>query len=300
MNQLATTPPGASADTAGKNAAAIQSVPLKFRTVEELRNSTLPDLARGQIPPLTRIPVGEIIGEGVAESTLSERGAELAAMQAIGKGASDDAMCSALITGTGGFSVSTKDGEPPLQDESRGLSQALASAPHAKLHATEAAAKLAANAPQAAWSAMVKIDPKTGHIIAVSAPTDSATADKQTLGEAIAAVANASDKLPIVAKATRRAPMSMVKRLDVLDAVRKAPADKPDAELAATISLALGHAVGSGTVASYRAQLGLPSVKMPSKAELRAKLAIAEQALAAAQQPTLPLVEPAPVATTAA
>lgn len=89
------------------------------------------------------------------------------------------------------------------------------------------------------------------------------------------------------AKPARRAPMQMVQRLRVMELVRAAPADKPDVELATEISMALDRAVGSSTIAGYRRQLGLASVKMPSKAELQAKLRALEAKLQEAQQPTL-------------
>lgn len=90
------------------------------------------------------------------------------------------------------------------------------------------------------------------------------------------------------AKPARRAPMQMVQRLLVMEAVRSAPADEPDSELAARLSLQIGRAIGNSTVKDYRVQLGLVSVPMPTKSALRAKLAELQAELAAAQQPSLP------------
>lgn len=87
---------------------------------------------------------------------------------------------------------------------------------------------------------------------------------------------------------TRRAPMPMVQRLQVMEAVRAAPADEPDTELAARLSVQLDRAIGSSTIKDYRLQLGLKSVPMPTKAELRAKLLRLQAELAAKEQPTLP------------
>lgn len=256
MTLLAQTPPGASADTAPAKAAPA-TMPVKFRTVEELRNSPLPDLRRGQLPPLTRLQ----LPTGVVDSTLSERGHDLAIIQATSHEAAVEAV----------KAIETARQEPVVVEK--------AAAPCSE-------------------AAVASIDPVTGAAIPVDAFGASVleraciNAAQQSINEAMAAVAGASDKSPVAAKKARRAPMTMVKRLEVLDTIRKAPVDKPDAELATEISLALGHAVGSGTVASYRAQLGVPSVRMPSKADLRAKLAAMEKALAAVQQPTLPAIEP--------
>ena len=194
----------------------------------------------------------------VVGSTLSERGAALAAQQqqaaasgeakqaasataeaaerlvaaaakAMGLDAGEALAAAEIPAVTGGSP------EHLLQDLDKGLSKALAGTPGAKLHATEAAA----------------------------------------------AIQQAKAK-------TRRAPMPMVQRLKVMEAVRGAPADEPDTELAARLSLSLDRAIGTGTVKDYRLQLGLASVPMPSKAELRAKLAKLQAVVAAMEQPTLP------------
>lgn len=89
------------------------------------------------------------------------------------------------------------------------------------------------------------------------------------------------------AKQTRRPPLPMVERLKVMETIRQAPANKPDAELANAISMAMDRAISSQMVRLYRQQLGLASVPMPSRAELAARLAAAEAALAA--QRGLPL-----------
>lgn len=91
------------------------------------------------------------------------------------------------------------------------------------------------------------------------------------------------------AKPARRAPPSIVERSRILGLIQAADATTPDATLAASISLALGRAVGNGMVSSYRKQLGLASVRMPTRSELAAKLAAAEAELAARRQPGLPV-----------
>lgn len=90
------------------------------------------------------------------------------------------------------------------------------------------------------------------------------------------------------AKPARRPPLPIVERLKVLEAVRAAPALQPDAELANAISMAMDRAISTQMVRTYRQQLGLPSVAMPTRAELAARLAAAEAALAAQGRLDLP------------
>lgn len=306
-----------------------------FPTVDELRARQGTVAEQQRQPPAVRLPIdgmlmngekpsGVVLGDGVVDSTLSERGAALAARQeqAAEAGEAKQAACATTevaeklvavaaksmgltideagaAAGIAAISTVTYDpqdvrptsGSPELllQDHDRKLSQALAGAPHAKLHATEAAAAIgkeaAAGSPElnAALQAIDSLPLDTPRAILQD------QANQQTRAQLDAALVAGS---PAAKKVARRSPMPMVQRLRVLELVRAAPVDKPDAELAADISLAIDRAVGSSTIADYRKQLGLASVKMPSKSELQAKLRALEAKLAEAQQPGLPAVPP--------
>lgn len=118
-------------------------------------------------------------------------------------------------------------------------------------------------------------------------------ASKETGGEqqpVSQETAKAAAASPAPPKPTRRPPLPIVERLKVLEAIRSAPADKPDAELANAISMAMDRAISGQMVRTYRIHLGLASVPMPSRAELSARLAAAEAALQAQKQ--LPLDQP--------
>ena len=99
---------------------------------------------------------------------------------------------------------------------------------------------------------------------------------------------SATSNPPAVNEKTRQSPMPMVQRLKLMEAIRSAPADEPDSELATRLSLQVGRAIASATIKAYRQQLGLVSVASLTKAALRARLAELQAELQAAQQPSLP------------
>lgn len=251
MTLLSDTPPGAIAG-AHKPATDVAAISFPYPTMDQRRQREAKPASKVELPePNTgRLPhdVAYMNGAGgVVESTLSERGAALAAKQqqaveAVARKEHDSAKAMGLDAGE---------------------AKAAAEIPPTNVAEQEAQAH-------------------TNNQQALAALQDQANKQARTQLDAMPV---AGDPKPTKA---RRAPMPMVQRLQVMEAVRAAPADEPDAELATRLSLALNRAIDSGTIKSYRVQLGLKSVPMPTKAELRAKLLALQAELAAKEQPTLP------------
>lgn len=77
-------------------------------------------------------------------------------------------------------------------------------------------------------------------------------------------------------KAEPRAPrapqMTIAQKFEVMNMVKSAPASMPDATLAAAISHQLGRQIQQQTVANYRKEFGLQSVRKPSAQALQAHI----------------------------
>lgn len=72
---------------------------------------------------------------------------------------------------------------------------------------------------------------------------------------------------------TPRKPMlSMVQRLRLLQAIEGASRTSSDVDLARELSEQLGHPVAAQTVAAYRQELGIGSVKAPTRQQLIAHI----------------------------
>lgn len=92
--------------------------------------------------------------------------------------------------------------------------------------------------------------------------------------------------------AVRAKPLSMAQKFEAMSLVAAAPANLPDSDLAAYITtkvVGLVRPVTAANVTSYRVALGVPPVRQPTRAELRARLEVAEQSLAEARQAKLRL-----------
>lgn len=66
----------------------------------------------------------------------------------------------------------------------------------------------------------------------------------------------------------RKPRLTMVQRTEVMNRIRQADAKTPDLELARALTIELGATVSRSMVTSYRKQLDIESVPMPSRAEL--------------------------------
>ena len=72
---------------------------------------------------------------------------------------------------------------------------------------------------------------------------------------------------------TPRAPsMTMAQRFDLMAYIKAAPKTTPDRTLAARATEHLGHPVSPQTVTNYRKEFGIPSVGMPSREDLQARV----------------------------
>lgn len=85
----------------------------------------------------------------------------------------------------------------------------------------------------------------------------------------------------------RAHPLSMKHRFEVMSVINLAPSDEPDVELATRINAGivdLPRPVTPAMVRAYRVELGLPPVKQPSAAVLRARVLELERLLAESKQ----------------
>jgi hypothetical protein len=88
----------------------------------------------------------------------------------------------------------------------------------------------------------------------------------------------------------RLAALTLAQKVRIVEIIKAAPADRPDVDVAADASAAIERAVSAQLIGTYRKDLGLQSVKQPTRAELRRRLEAVERALAEAKQVKLPLV----------
>lgn len=92
---------------------------------------------------------------------------------------------------------------------------------------------------------------------------------------------------PKTERKARIAPLTTAEKFAVLKVIEAAKPTDTDADLADRASAQCSRAVAVGLIATYREQLGQKSVKEPTKAEMRARLADMEKQLEALRQPQL-------------
>ena len=81
----------------------------------------------------------------------------------------------------------------------------------------------------------------------------------------------------------RIASMTTLQKLALLAGVKDAPANQPDNELAAAITLTIGREVTAALVKRTRESMGLASVKADSREQIAAKLSLTQAQLADAR-----------------
>ena len=81
----------------------------------------------------------------------------------------------------------------------------------------------------------------------------------------------AATAAPKAARKPRSPSLTMAQKFDLLAFIKLSDPTLPDATLAAEASAKFGHAVTAQSVAGYRKQFGMASVKKPSAADLLAE-----------------------------
>ena len=92
---------------------------------------------------------------------------------------------------------------------------------------------------------------------------------------ALKKVSNEAPKAKVPRKA--KAPtLPLAKRFEIMNLVKAAPPNMPDSTLAAQASVLAGRPVQQQTIAGYRKQFGIPSVRKPGVKALQAHIALLE------------------------
>lgn len=123
-------------------------------------------------------------------------------------------------------------------------------------------------------------------------PEKTAEAPKPAAKKAAAKKAKAK---PAAERKPRTPPLPMAKRFEIMKLISEARPTETDADLADKASALCDRAVAVSLIASYRLQLTGTSVKEPSKAELRQRLAELQRKLEELQQPSLDLSHDEPM-----
>ncbi len=78
------------------------------------------------------------------------------------------------------------------------------------------------------------------------------------------------------AKRVKAPTLPLAKRFEIMNLVKGAPANTPDSTLAAQASVLAGRQVQQQTIAGYRKQFGIPSVRKPGVKALQSHIALLE------------------------
>lgn len=84
----------------------------------------------------------------------------------------------------------------------------------------------------------------------------------------------------------RQLPLAAIEKFAVMKLIEQTPADRPDADIAdaANKTLGLHRPIAAALVGNYRKSMGLRSIPLPTRAELRAELERARELVALAKQ----------------